>query len=203
MSYSLTVTESGGLTLGLTGPAGPAGPAGPVATPLVRSTSPISSSPAVAASAIMVLAGPIVGDTFNINGTVFEFVVSGGFNPAIVYIGLDELAPEESWPTIITAVNANVAAVSATFRSEDGELDIVSDVVGTSGNSITVGTTGGVSFIDSSAEVVTTLVGGAAAVTGTAASSLGQIAIVSETDVYACTRLSPVKWTLLSNPVIL
>ena len=29
MSYSLTVTESGGLTLGLTGPAGPAGPAGP------------------------------------------------------------------------------------------------------------------------------------------------------------------------------
>jgi hypothetical protein len=34
----------------------------------------------------------------------------------------------------------------------------------------------------------------------TAASSLGQIAIVSETDVYACTRLSPVKWTLLSNP---
>lgn len=29
MSYSLTVTESGGLTLGLTGPAGPAGPTGP------------------------------------------------------------------------------------------------------------------------------------------------------------------------------
>ena len=28
MSYSLTVTESGGLTLGLTGPAGPAGPTG-------------------------------------------------------------------------------------------------------------------------------------------------------------------------------
>jgi len=30
MSYSLSVTESGGLTLGLTGPAGPAGPAGGV-----------------------------------------------------------------------------------------------------------------------------------------------------------------------------
>ena len=30
MSYSLTVTESGGLTLGLTGPAGPTGPAGGV-----------------------------------------------------------------------------------------------------------------------------------------------------------------------------
>lgn len=29
MSYSLSVTESGGLTLGLTGPAGPSGPTGP------------------------------------------------------------------------------------------------------------------------------------------------------------------------------
>ena len=157
--------------------------------PIIRDTAPVEAVAAVAARAVMVLAGPSLGDTFTIDGVVFEFVASAGSDPSIVYIGLDELAPEESWPTIIMAINANVASVSATFRSDDSELDIVADTAGTSGNSIAVSTIGGVSFIDSSYEVVETLVGGAAAIPATAAQAVGQLVRVGAAAPYTWHRV--------------
>jgi hypothetical protein len=157
--------------------------------PIIRETAPVEAVAAVSARAVMVLAGPSLGNTFTIDGVVFEFVASAGSDPSIVYIGLDELAPEESWPTIIMAINANVASVSATFRSDDSELDIVADTAGTSGNSIAVSTIGGVSFIDSSYEVVETLVGGAAAIPATAAQAVGQLVRVGTAAPYTWHRV--------------
>ena len=166
--------------------------------PTVAASAPVATTAAVAARATMLLATPSLGDQFSIDGVVFEFAASGGYGPAIVYIGLNELAPEESWATITMAINANVAAVSATFRSDDSELDIIADEAGTSGNSIEVWTIGGISFIDGPNDEVETLVGGVAAIPGTAATHLGQTVIVAETDVYTCVRVSPVKWAKLT-----
>lgn len=73
MSYSLTVTESGGLTLGLTGPAGPAGPTGGVTsvagrTGAITLVSADVSDATSAATANTVVKRDVNGGGVNFNG---------------------------------------------------------------------------------------------------------------------------------------
>lgn len=180
MSYSLTVTESGGLTLGLTGPAGPAGPAGPVATPLVRSTAPISST--------MNLSGSFSDGTSPIDPSAFAFVYSGFYGGKPQYLAgvgdnISWIPSDSAWFIVIDGFAwYSFADVTTPDLVPSGAWNATTNPNAWRPSSPATGT-----------PIVTE--------SHTAASFLGQMTIVSVTDtLYACTRLSPVKWTLLSNP---
>ena len=175
MSYSLTVTESGGLTLGLTGPAGPAGP---VATPLVRSEAPVNNS-------------------LQVTGTLTSGTNPVSF-PLLDYIGFEFDKP--FYQQIDGTASLSWDSGSGRYILSDGDSTWTSTADVATPLLVPLGawnaTTNPHAWKPTSPATGTPIL----SVVETAASSLGQIAIVSETDVYACTRLSPVKWTLLSNP---
>ena len=183
MSYSLTVTESGGLTLGLTGPAGPAGPAGatgpagPVATPLVRSEAPVDHSIRVTGT-LEDAYGPI---------EFLDLIYQG------LYSGLPNYMDASASSTIIyTDIWTLDFNTGQAVWTSTADVDTPLLVPLGAWNA----TTNPHAWKPTSPATGTPIL----SVVETPASFLGQIAIVSEADVYACTRLSPVKWTLLSNP---
>jgi len=81
MSYSLTVTESGGLTLGLTGPAGPAGPTGGVTSVAGRTGAITLVSADITDATTAATANTVVKR--NANGGGVSFAESADANTAV------------------------------------------------------------------------------------------------------------------------
>jgi hypothetical protein len=122
----------------------------------------IIDTSAVAASSVVTLASPAVGNKVTINSVDFTAVASGATGNQWVVGTSDTVSATNLAAAINASVSVGVANV-VTAESKKGRVSIIADTAGTAGNSITLTKTGTpISLIPNTG----TLLGGAAANSG-------------------------------------
>ena len=174
---------------------------------------PVSGSFATGASAVMVVGSLTAYDIFTIGSDTFQFVdLVGDVEPGYYPIVFDAEDPGTTHINVVTAINLVSVEVNATYRSEDGEIDLHANNLGTAGNTVGVnGYTFDVTFLFS--DMGTTHLDGGIddAVTGTPVDVLGRLcrvgpySIIGERteayDWYIAESILPAVWRQLDEAV--